>query len=142
MSPVNKLLTYSELLRFDTFEERFDYLSLSGIVADRTFGGERWLNQDFYRSYEWKRVRTEVLARDYGCDLGVPGFELYDKPIIHHMNPMTPEQIAHGDMDILDPEYLITVSLNTHNAIHFGNRSTLSSVLVERTPGDTDPWHN
>lgn len=133
-------LSYSELYRLDGFDERFDYLSLTGQVADRTFGGERWMNQDFYRSYEWKRVRQFVIARDRGCDLGVDGFELFDKIIIHHMNPITRDQISHGDSIILDPEFLISVSHNTHNAIHFGGRNSLPGPMVERRPGDTVPW--
>lgn len=133
-------LTYSHLRRFNTFQERFDYLNLAGAVADRTFGGERWMNQDFYRSYEWKLVRQHVIARDLGCDLGVDGYEIFDKVIIHHMNPMTRDQVAHGDPVILDPEFLITVSHNTHNAIHFGDRTLLPGPMVERRPGDTVPW--
>jgi hypothetical protein len=133
-------LSYRQLRRFQTFEERFDYLKLAGVVADRTFGGERWINQDFYRSYEWKLVRQHVLARDLGCDLGVEGYEIFDSPIIHHMNPMTRDQIAQGDPVILDPEFLITVTHKTHNAIHYGGNSTPPMGLVERRPGDTVPW--
>ena len=132
--------TYSKLRRLDTFEERFDYLSLTGAVADRTFGGERWMNQDFYRSYEWKHVRQVVIARDLGCDLGVEGYEIFDKVIIHHMNPMSRDQVANGDPVIIDPEFLITVTHNTHNAIHYGDKSKLPYVMVERTPGDTRLW--
>lgn len=132
--------SYSQLLRLDNFEDRFDYLSLRGQVAERTFGGERWLNQDFYRSREWKLVRQAVLARDLGCDLGVEGFEIFNKPIIHHMNPMDRDQIAHGDPVILDPEFLITVTHNTHNAIHFGDKTLLPTQIVERRPGDTTLW--
>lgn len=126
--------------RLDTFDERFDYLNLSADIGDRTFGGERWMNQDFYRSYEWKTVRQQVLARDLGCDLGVDGFEIFDKAIIHHMNPMTRDQIAQGDPVILDPEFLITVTHNTHNAIHFGDKRMLPSPMVDRRPGDTRLW--
>lgn len=132
--------TYSELRRLRTFEERFDYLNLRAQVADRTFGGERWMNQDFYRSYEWKNIRQFVIARDLGCDLGVEGFEIFDKVIIHHMNPMSRDQVASGDPVIIDPEFLITVTHNTHNAIHFGDRSRLPGLMVERRPGDTIPW--
>lgn len=132
--------SYSELSRLETFEERFDYLSLAADVADRTFGGERWINQDFYRSFEWRRIRQAVIARDLGCDLGVEGYEIYDKVIIHHMNPMTRNDIAFGDPKIVNPEFLITVTHNTHNAIHYGSRNTLSNQFVERRPGDTRLW--
>lgn len=132
--------TYTELLRYPTFEERFDFLSLQGTVGNETFGHERYLNQRFYRSREWKEVRYEVIARDEGMDLGVPGFELYEKIIIHHMNPITAEDVDSGNPDILDPEFLITVSHNTHNAIHFGDRSLLPQPLVVRKPGDHLEW--
>jgi hypothetical protein len=132
--------TYSQLRRYQTFEERFDYLSLRGRVAERTFGGERWLNQDFYRSREWKLVRNQVLARDFGCDMGIEGLDIFNKPIIHHMNPITRDQVADGDPVILDPEFLITVTHETHNAIHYGNANMLSRGVVERSPGDTRLW--
>lgn len=132
--------SYTELSRLETFEERYDYLSLRGVVGERTFGGERWLNQDFYRSREWKQVRQIVIARDLGCDLGVEGHDIHDQVIIHHMNPMNRDQIAHGDRIILDPEFLITVTHDTHNAIHYGDRTKLRGVLVERRPGDTMSW--
>ena len=133
-------LTYSELSRLPTFDERFDYLNLTATIGDRSFGGERWMNQDFYRSMQWKHIRQFVIVRDQGCDLGVEGFEIFDKIIIHHMNPMTRDQIAHGDPAILDPEFLISVTQNTHNAIHFGGRTTLPTQFVERVPGDTFGW--
>lgn len=132
--------SYSELRRLDTFDERFDYLSLQAGVAERTFGGERWINQDFYRSREWKLVRQKVIARDLGCDLGVDGYEIYDRVYIHHMNPMTRDQIASGDPVILDPEFLITVTFETHNAIHYGTKREFPTGLVERSPGDTRLW--
>lgn len=132
--------TYSKLRRLDSFEDRFDYLSLQGQVAERTFGGERWMNQGFYRSREWKLIRQQVIARDLGCDLGVEGYEIFDKVIIHHMNPIDRDQVADGDPAILDPEFLITVTHNTHNAIHFGDKKLLPSVMVERRPGDTRLW--
>lgn len=133
-------LSYTQMSRLNTFEERFDYLSLGGILGERTFGGERWINQGFYRSREWKTIRQHVIARDLGCDLGVEGYDIFDMVIIHHMNPMTRDQITQGDDDILDPEFLITVTHKTHNAIHYGDKSMLPSVLVERRPGDTQPW--
>lgn len=133
-------LSYSRLAQLETFEERFDYLSLRGVVGERTFGGERWLNQDFYRSRQWKQVRHNVIARDLGCDMGVEGFEIFDKVIIHHMNPVTRDQVGNGDPIILEPEFLITVTHNTHNAIHYGDKSKLPGLLVERRPGDTRLW--
>ena len=132
--------TYRELSRLQTFEDRFEYLSLDGIVGNPTFGSERYLNQRFYTSSEWKSVRNFVIARDLGLDLGVEGYEIYDRIVIHHMNPMTPEEVVHGDQNILDPEFLITTTHNTHNAIHFGNASLLPKLNVERRPGDTKLW--
>lgn len=132
--------TYSELARLETFEERFEYLQLRGFVGDPTFGHERWMNQQFYRSRQWKIVRDHVIARDLGNDLGVEGHSIFDKIIIHHMNPMRPEDIVHGNMDILDPEFLITTNHNTHNAIHYGDKNLLPGIVVERRPNDTIPW--
>lgn len=132
--------SYSELVRFQTFEERFDYLSLKGVVGDRTFGGERWMNQTFYRSYEWKHIREVVIARDLGRDLGVEGYDIFDRIIIHHMNPIDRDQIAHAEESILDPEFLITVTHNTHNAIHYGDKSKLLTMPTERRPGDHILW--
>ena len=132
--------SYSKLRRLDGFEERFDYLAIRAQVAERTFGGERWLNQDFYRSREWKLIRQHVIARDLGCDLGIEGYEIFDKVIIHHMNPIDRDQVANGDPVILDPEFLITVTHNTHNAIHFGDKKKLPTVWAERQPGDTRLW--
>jgi len=132
--------TYSKMKRLESFDERFDYLAIRAQIAERTFGGERWLNQDFYRSREWKLMRQHVIARDFGCDLGVEGYEIFDKVIIHHMNPINRDQVSEGDPVILDPEFLITVTHNTHNAIHFGDKRKLPSQLVERRPGDTRLW--
>lgn len=132
--------TYRQLRSYTTIEERYEYLRLRGEVAARTFGSERWINQNFYRSREWKSVREQVIIRDNGCDLGVEGFDLHDKILIHHMNPMTVEHIATGDDDILNPEFLISVSHMTHNAIHYGAANLLPKQLVERTPGDTRLW--
>lgn len=131
---------YSELSRLETFEERFDYLNLQGYVGESTFGYDRWINQRFYGSREWKQVRDFVILRDEGCDLGVDGYELHTGLLIHHMNPMTPDAIAHGDEDILNPDYLITTSKHTHNAIHYGNKSMLKKPYVERTRNDTRLW--
>lgn len=132
--------SYSELRRVQTFEKRFEYLKLKGSVGRSTFGFERYLNQQFYTSRQWRQVRDRVIARDVGMDLGVEGYEIYDRIIIHHMNPMTIEDIEHGNSDILDPEFLITTTHKTHNAIHYGDASLLPKVLVERRPGDTRLW--
>lgn len=135
-----KIRSYSELRRLETFEDRFDYLRLYGKVGYPTFGFERYLNQKFYTSREWKSVRHEVIARDLGLDLAVDDHEIFDKVIIHHMNPMIPEDLLDFDHDVLNPEFLITTSHNTHNAIHFGDRSLLRQPLVERQLGDTKLW--
>lgn len=137
---MTSIKTYSELRRFDTFEDRFDYLNLVGIVGKSTFGFERHLNQKFYRSAQWRNIRDHIIARDKGMDLGIDGHEIYDRPIIHHMNPMTSQDLIHGNQDVLDPEFLITVTHNTHNAIHYGDRSLLPQPLLERRPNDTIPW--
>lgn len=133
--------TYSELSRYDSFEERFAYLKLGGSVGVETFGFDRYLNQEFYKSVLWRRARDIVIARDYGCDLGVEGYEIHDRVYVHHMNPMTPEDIAHSNLDIIDPEFLITVTHATHNAIHYGDEKLLRRrQLVVRRPGDTKLW--
>jgi hypothetical protein len=138
-----KVLTtrrYSELVQLDSFEDRYDYLNLKGHIGEETFGYDRWINQRFYGSVEWKQIRDFVILRDEGCDLGVPGYELHTGLLIHHMNPITPDMIAHGDADILNPEYLITTSKLTHNAIHFGDSSILKKPFVERSRNDTRLW--
>lgn len=132
--------TYRDLRRELTFEERFRYLSLKGTVGQSTFGFDRWMNQQFYRSREWRHTRDLVITRDLGCDMGVPGYEIHERLYIHHMNPMTPEDIEEGNSDILDPDYLITVSFKTHNAIHYGDERLLPRPLVDRTAGDTKLW--
>lgn len=132
--------TYSELRRYATLEDRFHYLKLGGIVGRDTFGFDRYLNQDFYRSVLWRRARDHVIARDLGCDLGVPGYEIHDRVYVHHMNPMTPDDIKHSNVDILDPEYLICVTLRTHNAVHYGDDSLLPKQFIPRRPGDTKLW--
>lgn len=131
---------YTELSLIETFEERYDYLAVRGIVGIDTFGFERWLNQAFYHSPVWQRARIFVIARDYGRDLGIEGQDIGYRPIVHHMNPIAVEDITHANADMIDPEYLITVSLKTHNAIHYGDRSNLPQPLVERRPGDTKLW--
>lgn len=137
---MTRIRTYSEMRREYSFEDRFEYLSLRGQVGESTFGFDRWINQQFYRSAEWKRVRNQVIARDLGLDLGCEGYEIFDPPIIHHMNPMTPDQIEVGDPRVLDLEFLITTSHRTHNAIHYGDKSLLRQPFVERRPGDTKLW--
>jgi len=132
--------SYRELRRLDTFEERFEYLSLKANVGDSTFGFDRYINQQFYTSKEWRDVRQTVIARDLGCDLGVDGYEIFEKVIIHHMNPMTVDDISHSDSSILDPDNLITTTHNTHNAIHYGDKTLLRQPLVERQVGDTRLW--
>jgi hypothetical protein len=132
--------SYSELIRFNSFEDRFRYLALRGQVGKATFGFDRFVNQQFYSSTEWKQVRNHVIARDEGMDLGVDGYEIHDRIYIHHMNPMTVEDIEHGDGVILDPEFLITTTHRTHNAIHYGDERLLPKQLVERRPGDTRLW--
>lgn len=132
--------SYLELRRLDTFEERYHYLRLGGILGSRTFGFDRWVNQRFYKSHEWKRVRNHVIVRDNGCDLGVPGYEIYSGLLVHHMNPISVEDLKHGEDWIIDPNFLITTSLQTHNAIHYGDESLLPRGPVERKAGDTTLW--
>jgi len=132
--------SHSELEQLSTFEERFQYLKLTGAVGSATFGYDRYLNQGFYKSNLWKRARTFVIARDYGCDLGLTGYEIHDQVYVHHMNPMSPEDIKHSNVDILDPEYLICVTHLTHNAIHYGDERLLRRNHVDRQPGDTKLW--
>lgn len=131
---------YSALRRLHTFEARFRYLRLKGSVGRESFGFDRHINQAFYRSREWRNVRDFVIVRDNGCDLGVDGYEIHSDILVHHMNPMEPESIVHGDPRILDPEYLITTTHTTHNAIHYGDEKQIPRQLVERRPGDTQLW--
>ena len=132
--------SYSELRRLSTLKERFKYLELRGMVGHSTFGFDRWINQEFYTSREWRSLRHEIIVRDEGCDLGIPGYEIHERLAIHHMNPMTAEDIERGNDDILNPEFLITVSHRTHNAIHYGDESLLPRPLIARTSGDTKLW--
>lgn len=132
--------TYSELSKFKTFKERFEYLKLDGSVGKDTFGWDRYLNQILYKSPEWLLVRNKVIVRDCGCDLGLEGYDIFGKVIIHHMNPMRVEDIKNRNPDILNPEYLICVSHSTHNAIHYGDDNQLYSGPIERTVNDTCPW--
>lgn len=132
--------TYSELSQLTTFEDRFEYLKLGGNVGRATFGYDRYLNQQFYISSQWLRVREFVIVRDNGCDLGIAGHEIYDDPLVHHMNPMTPDDIVHQEDWILDPEFLILTCQRTHNDIHFGRKRLEPKVVAERSPGDTQLW--
>lgn len=136
----NKIRTYSELIRISTFEERFHYLKLNGVIGTDTFGFDRYLNQLFYKSDEWKSLRNEIIIRDNGCDLGVEGYEIYSRILIHHMNPITIDDILEHSDFLLNPEYLITTRLSTHNAVHYGDEKLLNKALVERRPNDTCPW--
>ena len=132
--------TYSELILLPTFEERFEYLRLDGRVGEDTFGFDRYLNQLFYRSYEWRKIRDYVIVRDNGCDLGVDGYDIYGKVLIHHMNPITAKDIENRTDLLLDPEYLICVTHDTHNAIHYGDENLIIKAPIERRPHDTCPW--
>jgi hypothetical protein len=132
--------TYQELILFDTFEERYEYLRLRGVVGATTFGWERYSNQKFYTSYEWKIARRDVIARDNGCDLGIEGYELPDHIIVHHMNPIEAADLSMYDPRILDVDQLISCSLKTHNAIHYGNEDQLPRLFADRRPGDTNLW--
>jgi hypothetical protein len=135
-----QIRTYSEMNKRQSFDDRFDYLRLDGAVGVATFGFDRHINQRFYKSNEWKRVRDFVITRDNGCDLGVDGYEIHHSILIHHMNPMSVEDIVHGDDWIINPENLITTTQNTHNAIHYGNVSLLPKTVVSRQVGDTKLW--
>lgn len=134
--------TYSDLILLPTFKERFEYLKLSGSVGKDTFGFDRYLNQQFYRTSEWKKVRDAVIIRDNGCDLGVEGYEIHDRIIIHHMNPITANDIIKHSDWILDPNQLICTSFRTHNAIHYGDISLIDKQPTIRKPNDTCPWRH
>lgn len=131
---------YSELIRYDTFLDRYHYLNLVGQVGIETFGLDRYLNQTLYRSSRWRRTRNQVILRDNGCDLGMEGFDIFDKIIVHHINPLTVQDIEEDVDEIYDPEFLICCSFDTHNAIHYGDERLLPQLPVERRPGDTCPW--
>lgn len=132
--------TYSELIKLPTFEERFQYLKLDGDVGVETFGFDRYLNQAFYSSDEWKSIRNQVIIRDNGCDLGIEGREIYKRIIIHHMNPITKEDLLYRTEYLLNPEYMICTMKNTHDAIHYGDENLLFKEPGERKPNDTCPW--
>ena len=134
--------TYEELSMLKTFRERYEYLRLSGKVGEETFGFDRYLNQIFYKSKEWEEVRNYVIIRDKGCDLGVEGYEIYGKILIHHMNPITLADIVRRSDILLNPDYLITTILSTHNAIHYGDSHLLIDMPTERIRNDTCPWRH
>lgn len=135
-----RIRSYSDLRRLSTFEERYNYLCLNGRVGQDTFGFDRIFNQIFYRSREWKSVRDEVIIRDNGCDLGVEGYEINGRILIHHMNPISLDDIRENTDFLMNPEYLISTSHSTHNAIHYGDESLIIKAPVERRPNDTCPW--
>ena len=137
---MTSIRTYSELILLPTFEERYEYLRLNGRVGEETFGFDRWLNQTFYKSEEWLSMRDKIIVRDNGCDLGISGRDIYSRILIHHMNPITKEDILRRSDILLNPEYLICVTPNTHRAIHYGNSNLLIKDLIERRPNDTCPW--
>lgn len=132
--------TYSELITLPTFKERYSYLRLGGRVGEETFGFDRYINQIFYKSKEWRSVRDHVIARDNGCDLGMPGHDIYGKILIHHMNPVTTRDIIEKKDWILDPEYLISTVKRTHDAIHYGDERLLIAEPITRSKNDTCPW--
>lgn len=133
--------TYSELVKLPTFKERFEYLKLDGRVGDDTFGFDRWLNQQFYNSKLWKDAKREVIIRDNGCDLGLDGYEMHGRILVHHMNPIDKSDIVRQSDILLNPEYLISTCKRTHDAIHYGDiELAMSNRLIERRPNDTCPW--
>lgn len=142
MKTMTTIRTYSELCQLSTFEDRFDYLRLNGSVGKDTFGFDRYLNQQFYRSSEWKRIRDRVILRDNGCDLGVKGHEIRGRILIHHINPISVEDIHTMSDLLMNPDYLICVSHRTHNAIHYGDESLIITAPIERTQNDTCPWRH
>ena len=134
--------TYSELILLPTFEERFKYLQLNGRIGDDTFGFDRYINQNFYKSADWKRIRDQIIIRDNGCDLALEGYEIYGRILIHHMNPITVKDVELSTEYLMNPEYLICVTHNTHNAIHYGDEKLLMKGPVVRTKNDTCPWRH
>ena len=134
--------TYSELIRLPTFEERFEYLRLDRLVGKDTFGFDRYLNQLFYESNEWKAIRNYIITRDSGCDLAIPELEILGRIYIHHINPLTKEDILDKTEYLLNPEYLVCTSFDTHQAIHYGNMDRLPKGPIIRTKNDTCPWRH
>lgn len=139
---IRMIRTYSELIRLPSFKERYEYLRLTGVIGEETFGFDRYVNQKFYKSREWKAVRDHVIVRDNGCDLGVEGYDIRGRILIHHMNPILLKDIQTLSEFLLDPEYLICTTLDTHNAIHYGDESLLITTPIERAKNDTCPWRH
>lgn len=135
-----KIRTYKELSKLSTFEDRFKYLKLDGSVGKETFGFNRYINQTLYKSHRWNRIRSEIIMRDCGCDLGIAGYEIYDKIIVHHMNPITIDDIYNESELVFSPEFLICTTHDTHNAIHYGSNAVLNRCIIERRRNDTCPW--
>ena len=142
MTKTSNIRTYSELIMLQTFKERYKYLRLGGTVGEDTFGFDRYLNQAFYKSREWLDVRDYVIVRDHGCDVGLEGYEIHGKIIVHHMNPILKSDILERNKFLLDPEYLISTVKRTHDAIHYGDDSLLLDAPIERTKNDTCPWRH
>lgn len=134
--------TYSELSKLPTFRERYEYLRLQGVVGEETFGFDRYMNQFFYRSPEWRRIRDLVITRDDGCDLGIPGRDIFDRIVIHHMNPISPRDIRGRSDFLLNPEYLIATTHRTHQAIHYGDEGLLVQDEIVRFKNDMCPWRH
>ena len=139
---MKNIKTYSELITIPTFEERFEYLKLDGQVGVETFGFNRYLNQAFYKSDEWLSIRDDIITRDNGCDLGMEGYEIYGRILIHHINPITKDDIIQRSRILLDPENLITTVKRTHDAIHYGDSNLLMRAPIERRKNDTCPWRH
>lgn len=137
-----RIKRYSELIQLPTFKERYEYLKLDGRVGEDTFGFDRYLNQIFYRSQKWKRIRNQVIVRDNGCDLGIEGYEIHERILIHHMNPLSITDLEEETEYLLDPEYLISTTHHTHNAIHYGDSGLLILDPIVRTKNDTCPWRH
>ena len=140
MMNLKNIRTYSELITIPTFKERYEYLRLKGFVGEETFGYDRYLNQSFYRSKEWMDIRDYVIVRDNGCDLGIAGHEIRERILIHHMNPITKDDILRRSEFLLNPEYLISTIKSTHDAIHYGDEKLLTDEPIIRTKNDTCPW--
>lgn len=142
MTKTRYIKTYSELIQFKTFEERFNYLKIDGIIGQETFGFDRYLNQIFYTSPEWRKLRNKIIIRDNGCDLAVPGLEIIGKIFIHHINPISKDDIINRSDYLMNPEYLICSSKSTHDAIHYGDTNLLPKGPITRTKNDTCPWRH
>lgn len=135
-----KQRSYSELIRLETFEDRFDYLKFSAKIGEKTFGYERYLNQIFYTSKEWRRFRRDIIIRDNGCDMALKDYDILGRIEVHHINPITIEMIENNDPLLMDPDNVVCASPNTHKAIHYGDKDLLPKPLIERKPNDMCPW--